>query len=100
LAIGQHMTPVDARADVEDVLTTASECSTGQEASPVAVAGLTPREQEVLRLLAEGRTDKEIAAALSISPHTVTGHVAHILAKLNVPNRTAAVNYVVRHNLL
>jgi predicted ATPase/DNA-binding CsgD family transcriptional regulator len=99
-ATGQVMTPVEARADVEDVLTTASECAAGLEASPVVVAGLTPREQEVLRLLVEGRTDKEIGAMLSISPHTVTGHVARILAKLDVPNRTAAVNYAVRHNLL
>jgi predicted ATPase/DNA-binding CsgD family transcriptional regulator len=98
-ATGQGMTPFEARADVEDVLTTASECSAGQEASPAAVAGLTPREQEVLRLLIDGRTDREIGATLSISPHTVTGHVARILAKLDVPNRTAAVNYAVRHDL-
>jgi predicted ATPase/DNA-binding CsgD family transcriptional regulator len=97
---GQVMSPVEARADLEDVLTTASEFFPGQDASPIAAAGLTPREQEVLGLLIDGRSDKEIGATLSISPHTVTGHVAHILAKLDVSNRTAAVNYAVRHDLI
>ena len=53
--------------------------------------GLTAREVEVLRFLAAGRADKEIAAALSISRHTASKHVAAVRAKLAAPSRTAAV---------
>jgi DNA-binding CsgD family transcriptional regulator len=52
--------------------------------------GLTPREVEVLRLLAVRRTDREIAEALYISPKTAGNHVASILAKLAVANRREA----------
>ncbi|QVQ53299.1 AAA family ATPase [Spiractinospora alimapuensis] len=53
-------------------------------------AGLTPREIEVLRLLAEGRTNREIGESLFIAPKTVSVHVSNLLAKLDVPNRSAA----------
>jgi DNA-binding NarL/FixJ family response regulator len=53
-------------------------------------AGLTEREVEVLRLLAQRQTDKEIAAALFLGPRTVQSHVAHILNKLGVANRREA----------
>ena len=52
---------------------------------PAALAGLSPRELEVLRLLADGRSNPEIAAALCISPKTVGVHVSDVLAKLDVP---------------
>jgi DNA-binding CsgD family transcriptional regulator len=51
---------------------------------------LTRREREVLGLLADGRTDAEIATTLSISPKTVGRHVGSILAKLGVDNRVQA----------
>jgi DNA-binding NarL/FixJ family response regulator len=51
---------------------------------------LTGRQKEVLRLLSEGRTNREIAAALSLSPRTVERHVGGILDRLGVPNRAAA----------
>jgi predicted ATPase/DNA-binding CsgD family transcriptional regulator len=60
---------------------------------------LTGRERDVLRLLAEGRSDREIAAALSIGIRTVHGHVSNLLAKLGVNSRTAAVAFALRHNL-
>lgn len=52
--------------------------------------GLTARETDVLRLLAEGLTNKQIAAALYISEKTAEHHVSHILGKLGVTTRTAA----------
>ena len=54
------------------------------------LAGLSAREIEVLRLLADGHTDREIAAALTISPRTAETHVAAILRKLDVRNRSEA----------
>lgn len=60
---------------------------------------LTGRELDVLRGLSEGRTNKQIAAELSLSPGTVRVHVSNILAKLGVANRTAAARYALRHGL-
>jgi predicted ATPase/DNA-binding CsgD family transcriptional regulator len=68
-------------------------------ADPAAAAGLTEREGEILRLLAKGLTDREIAAELSISPRTVGAHVSHLLAKLGLDSRTAAAAFAVRHGL-
>jgi DNA-binding NarL/FixJ family response regulator len=51
---------------------------------------LTPREHEVLSLLSEGRQNKEIADALTISEGTVESHLKHIYVKLQVNNRTEA----------
>lgn len=66
-------------------------------ADPLGTLGLTAREGEVLRLVAGGLSDREIAAALSVSPRTVNGHVASILAKLGLETRAAA--YAVLHGL-
>lgn len=63
-------------------------------------AGLTTRELDVLRLIGEGRTNKEIAQALFISTHTVAVHVAHVLRKTGTSNRTEAAAYATRHHLL
>jgi predicted ATPase/DNA-binding CsgD family transcriptional regulator len=63
------------------------------------LAGLSPREIEGLRLLAEGMSDRDIADSLSISCRTVGGHVAHLLAKLGVESRTAAVAHALRRGL-
>jgi non-specific serine/threonine protein kinase len=62
--------------------------------------GLTQRERDVLRLLVEGHSNKEIGAALSLSHRTVMHHVTGILSKLGVENRTAATHYAVRHGLV
>jgi excisionase family DNA binding protein len=68
---------------------------------PVPRAGtLTARELQVLHLLVEGLSDKEIAEALGISRRTVSGHVEIILGKFNVPSRTAAATYATRHGLV
>jgi non-specific serine/threonine protein kinase len=71
----------------------------GGPVDPATRAGLTPRECEVLRLLAAGRSDRAIAAALSVSPHTASTHVRNILAKLGAESRTAAAAYAFRYGL-
>jgi HD-GYP domain-containing protein (c-di-GMP phosphodiesterase class II) len=63
-------------------------------------AGLTPREVEVLRLLARGLSNKEIAERLVISPKTVGNHAEHIYAKVNASTRTAASLFAMQHGLL
>jgi DNA-binding CsgD family transcriptional regulator len=67
---------------------------------PGTHSGLTLREREVLRLVAEGRSDKEIAAALSISPRTVGRHLENLRAKLGVDSRAAAAALAVRRGLV
>lgn len=63
-------------------------------------AGLTPREVEVLRLLARGLPNKEIAERLVISPKTVANHAEHIYAKINASSRAAAGLFAMQHGLL
>ncbi|NBH11325.1 response regulator transcription factor, partial [Amycolatopsis sp. SID8362] len=62
-------------------------------------AGLTAREAEVLRLLAGGGSNREIARALSISEKTVRNHVEHIYAKAGVTNRTGAGLFALEHGI-
>jgi DNA-binding CsgD family transcriptional regulator len=62
--------------------------------------GLTRRELEVLRLVAGGKTNKEIADGLVLSERTVDRHMSNILAKLRVPSRAAATAYAYEHRLL
>ena len=66
------------------------------DAVPLAFAELTPRERDVLRLLAEGLTNRQIAEQLVLSEHTVHRHVTNILRKLGLASRTAAAAYAVR----
>ena len=61
---------------------------------------LTPREQEVLSLVAQGLTDAQVAEALVISPRTVNAHLRSIYTKLNVASRHAATHYALTHSLL
>jgi two-component system NarL family response regulator len=61
---------------------------------------LTAREVEVLRLVAKGKRNKEIAADLGISDETVQGHVKNILAKLSVHDRTEAVAVAIRRGIV
>jgi DNA-binding NarL/FixJ family response regulator len=62
--------------------------------------GLSDRELEVLQLLADGNTNKDIAAKLFISTQTVKTHIAHIFEKLGVKDRTEAVASALRSGMV
>ncbi len=110
LAEGRQMTPMQA---VSTPIERASE-RTSQKAArrhsindiepltsePAAPVLLTEREREILRLLAAGRTNKEIAQHLVISASTVNVHVQSLYNKLGVSSRSAATNYALEHHLL
>ena len=61
---------------------------------------LTPREREILQLLAEGRTNKEVATVLGLSPHTVETHRGNILEKLNLHGVPELILYAVRKGII
>ncbi len=82
---------------VEAVLSAAGHRASRRVVGP---AGLTPREIDVLALLARGLTNKEIAAQLVISRKTVANHVEHIYAKIGASTRTAAALFATQHGLL
>jgi DNA-binding NarL/FixJ family response regulator len=88
-----------APPDLERVEQLAAGLAEPAPASGDATA-LSARELEVLTQLAVGRTNREIAEALVVSPHTVARHVEHIYAKLGVANRTAATAYAYEHHLV
>jgi DNA-binding CsgD family transcriptional regulator len=67
---------------------------------PLRATELTPRELEVLRLVASGLSDAEIAERLVLSPHTVHRHIANVRVKLRLPSRAAAVAYAARTGVL
>jgi DNA-binding NarL/FixJ family response regulator len=91
-AAGAGLAVVDPR-DLNDLLAASP--------APAAPAGvLTPRELEVLRMMADGHANKVIAWKLNISEHTVKFHVASILGKLNASSRTEAVTIGVRQGLV
>jgi DNA-binding CsgD family transcriptional regulator/tetratricopeptide (TPR) repeat protein len=68
--------------------------------SPTYSNGLTAREVEVLRLVAKGLTDAQIAAHLVISPRTVNNHLTSIYGKIQVSSRAAATRYAIEHHLV
>jgi DNA-binding CsgD family transcriptional regulator len=67
---------------------------------PNLVAGLSPREVEVLSLLVRGLSNKQIAAQLSVSARTVGSHIEHIYTKIGVSARGPAAMYAMRHGLV
>ncbi len=80
---------------VKDYLSQAVPEDDGSEGSP-----LTPREQEVLALLAEGASNQEIGVSLVISPKTVARHRENIMCKLNLHSRTELVKYAIRMGII
>jgi DNA-binding NarL/FixJ family response regulator len=87
---------LDADA-VRGVLVAAGHRAGARREGPV---GLTPREVEVLALVARGLANKEIARRLGVTPKTVSNHVEHIYAKIAVSSRAAATLYATRHGLV
>src|SRR5262249_58998151 len=63
-------------------------------------AGLTGREEEVLRLVCRGLSNKQIASALQIAPKTASSHIEHIYRKIDVANRAQASIFAMRHGLM
>jgi NarL family two-component system response regulator LiaR len=88
----QGRSTLDAAATQALIQTTQQKPSSGQD--------LTPRELEVLRLLVQGKTNKEIAVDLDISKSTVRLHVSNILTKLEVANRTEAASTALQNKLV
>ncbi len=81
-----------AAADLARIASLAGDSTAGH--------GLTARELQVLRLVATGKSNREIASALVISEHTVARHVQNIFTKLGVPSRTAAGAFAFEHDLV
>jgi predicted ATPase/serine/threonine protein kinase/DNA-binding CsgD family transcriptional regulator len=101
---GRTMTPDQALAAQSSVVTpqplSAKQSSTSPvKPSPSYPDGLTAREVEVLRLLAQGMTDTQIAEQLVISPRTVNNHLTSIYQKIQVSSRSAATRYAIDHQL-
>jgi len=92
---------LSARSTFEELGATADAAEAGAlAAGPDALpAGLTAREAEVLRLVAAGKTNRDIAVELVISEHTVARHLQNMFAKLGVSTRAAATAYAYAHDL-
>jgi predicted ATPase/DNA-binding CsgD family transcriptional regulator len=101
LAAGRAMPLEDVLTVAKDVLAVAAAFNPVPAALPTSAPhGLTQREVEVLRLIADGLTDREIAGLLSISHYTVMRHVSNVLNKLGVTSRTAAAAIALRQDLV
>jgi DNA-binding NarL/FixJ family response regulator len=95
-AVGRGESLLDP-AVTERVLDRVRRMATGQVSDELAV--LTPQEQKILMLVAEGKTNKEIAGEVFLSDKTVKNYVSSILSKLNLERRTQAAAFVAKHRL-
>ncbi|MER8017744.1 response regulator [Streptomyces griseoluteus] len=90
-----HAGHILLQPEVADALLTQEEATSGQGRG----GSLTEREREVLGLIADGRSNREIARALVLSEKTVKTHVSNILMKLDLADRTQAALWAVRHGM-
>ncbi len=95
---GARLPLAEAVAEADALLAAVPAADTAADGQ-VAAFGLSPREREVLRLVAAGRSNREIAEALSISIPTAKVHVRAILTKLGLDSRTAAAAFAIRHGM-
>ena len=91
---------VDAAREAFQRLGAVPDAARLDDTATADTAGLSPRELEVVRLLAAGRTNQAIAAELFLSEKTVARHVSNIFGKLGVGSRTAAAAYAFEHGLV
>jgi non-specific serine/threonine protein kinase len=104
IAEGKALTTAGFLALVDRITAPApTPAAVGLVASPTPDSGphdaLTPREREVLRLVAQGLTNAEVARELTVTPRTVNAHLTAIYAKLGVAGRSAAIRYAIEHRL-
>jgi predicted ATPase/DNA-binding CsgD family transcriptional regulator len=98
-AAGRRLTQEDAAAEALEVLGQIAAEPGPNGRAPDDSYGLSPREIEVLRLIAQGHSNQEIADALFVSLTTVKAHVRSILTKLDLSSRTAAAAFALNHDL-
>jgi predicted ATPase/DNA-binding CsgD family transcriptional regulator len=98
-AQGRSMTPQQALAAKGQKLAPTSTIPTATTPLPTYPDRLTAREVEVLRLVARGRTDTQVAEELVLSPRTVHTHLSSIYSKLGITSRSAATRYAIEHKL-
>jgi len=91
--------PLSARPALARADALAARIAARESTPPAFPVGLSAREIEVLRLMASGHTNREIADVLFLSVHTVSAHIRTILAKTDADNRTAAAAFARRHGL-
>jgi DNA-binding NarL/FixJ family response regulator len=72
----------------------------GIDVGPEPIERLSPREREIMRLIARGLTNRDIADVLAIAEGTVKNHVSHLLTKVGAPDRTRAVLICLQHRLI
>ena len=96
-AVGHALPPLEILAEAEREGSAAA--NSERAGRPVTPFGLTARELEVLRLVASGCSNREIAAALFVTQRTAATHITHILGKLGVESRVEAAAWAVRHGL-
>lgn len=100
LALGRASTLAAARVDALTLARQSPLHPLPANSDKRLASGLTPRELDVLRLVAQGKTDRDIAEALFITPKTSNHHVTRILAKLECRNRSAATAFAFQQGLI
>lgn len=98
--VGEFASSADARREGRNADAIVIAAGTGDDQDEAPIEPLTPREIEVLALVAEGLSNKAIAGQLGISDQTVKFHLGSISGKLGAGNRTEAVRRAVRRGLI
>src|SRR5262249_34853238 len=98
-AEGRRMTDADLIPLAEKIAGSSQREASPPMPSTSADIGLTPREREVLRLVATGLTNAQVAERLTITPRTVNAHLTAVYSKLGVQSRAGAIRYALEHDL-